>query len=162
MSETIDNKKSLIKVKGKQQIIDKVEKNQKTKSSNFFLTINTNQQYGKDAENLQNDLDVFEDSVKEVLNNIDQYITLPAGVLFNEETIKDVDVEYVIEVGGKKHQIHTHIIIRIDHYTNVQLDYNSIKQKIKNDLGLDNLYVNNKLIRNRGFKDITEYLNKYT
>ena len=66
-----------IKIKGKVQDMTKKEKNVKTKQTNFLLTINTNQQYKDDDENLKNDIEVFDESIKDLLNNIDQYINLP-------------------------------------------------------------------------------------
>ena len=69
--------KPIIKIKGQVQDMNKKEKNVKPKQTNFLLTINTNQQYKDDDENLQNDSDVFDESIKDLLNNIDQYINLP-------------------------------------------------------------------------------------
>ena len=63
-----------IKIKGKVQNLTKKEKNIKPKQTNFLLTINTNQQYKEDDDDLQNDIEVFDESVKELLNNIEQYI----------------------------------------------------------------------------------------
>ena len=68
----MSNKKPEIKIKGKVQNMTKKEKNIKPKQTNFLLTINTNQQYKEDDEDLQNDIEVFDESVKELLNNIEQ------------------------------------------------------------------------------------------
>ncbi len=62
-----------------------------------------------------------------LLNNINEYIKLPEGIPFDEPHIKDVDVDYVIEVGDIKKQIHVHAMIKITHFTNVQLDYIKIR-----------------------------------
>ena len=153
--------KPIIKVKGKVQDINKVTKNKKSKYSNFLLTINTNQQYKEGDENLDNDIEVFETTIKEILNSIDKYIKLPDGVLWNDDTIKDVDIDYVIEKGLKKGQIHVHILFKIKHTTKVLLDYDGIKKKICDDLGLDNVYMLNKLVKNGGNINILEYINKY-
>jgi hypothetical protein len=36
-----------------------------------------------------------------------------------------------------------------------------MKEKVQNELGLKNIYLNNRLIRNSGSDNIIEYLNKY-
>ena len=59
-----------IKVKGNIQNLKKKEKNEKILSSNFLLTINTNQRYGDDDEDLENDIEVFDETIKEILNRI--------------------------------------------------------------------------------------------
>ncbi len=94
--------KPQIKIKGKVQDMNKKEKNVKPKHSNFLLTINMNQQYKENDEHLQDDIEIFDESIKTILNNIDQYINLPETDKWDDNTIKDVDVDYVIERGGKK------------------------------------------------------------
>ena len=153
--------KSLIKVKGRIQDLEKKEKNKKPIHSNFLITVNTNQQY-KDDENLKDDVEVFDEIINNLLNNIDQYIKLPEGVVFDEPHIKDVNVDYVVEVGDIKKQIHTHIMIKITHFTKVQLQYMDIKRDIKEALGLDNIYFQSKLLRQSASDNIIDYLEKMT
>ena len=71
------SQKPQIKIKGNIQDMKKKDKNIKPKHSNFLLTINTNQQYKDDDEHLQDDIEIFDESIKTILNNIDQYINLP-------------------------------------------------------------------------------------
>ena len=73
-----------IKVKGNIQNLKKKEKNEKILSSNFLLTINTNQRYGDDDEDLENDIEVFDETIKEILNSIGLYVHLPKGIPFNK------------------------------------------------------------------------------
>ena len=153
--------KSLIKVKGRVQDLEKKEKNKKPIHSNYLITVNTNQQY-KNDENLQNDVTIFDEIINNLLNNIDQYIKLPDGIPFDEPYIKDVTVDYVVEVGDIKKQIHTHIMIKITHFTKVQLQYLNIKQDIKEALGLDNIYFQSKLLRQSASDNILDYLSKMT
>ena len=148
-----------IKVKGKIQNLEKLEKNQKPINSNFLLTINTNQQYKTNDQHLKNDIEFFENTIKNILNNIDQYINI--GDKWDDDFIKDVDVDYIIERGTKKGQIHAHILIKIKHLSKIQLDYKKIKTKIQKDLGLPSIYLNNRLIKNSGSDNIVDYLNKY-
>ena len=150
-----------IKIKGKVQDMTKKEKNVKPKQTNFLLTINTNQQYKDDDENLQNDIEVFDESIKDLLNNIDQYINLPETDKWDDKFIKDFDIDYVLERGQKKGQLHIHIQFKIKHFTKIQLNYDKIKEKIKLDLGLSNVYMQNKLLKMSNNDSIVDYLNKY-
>ena len=154
--------KPVIKIKGKVQNLKKLIKNEKPKSTNFLLTINTNQQYKEnDKENLDNDIEIFETTISDILNNIDQYINLPENDKWNDDTIKSIDIDYTIEKGTIKNQLHIHILFKIRHFTNIQLNYQKIKDKIKKDLGLKNVYMLNKLIRNSNNENILDYLDKY-
>ncbi len=157
----MSNNKPEIKIKGKVQNMTKKEKNIKPKQTNFLLTINTNQQYKEDDEDLQNDIEVFDGSVKELLNNIEQYINLPDTDKWDDHFIKDIDIDYVLERGQKKGQLHIHILFKIKHLTKIQLNYDKIKEKIKTDLGLTNIYMQNKLLKMSNNDSIVDYLNKY-
>ena len=150
-----------IKIKGKVQDMTKKEKNVKPKQTNFLLTINTNQQYKDDDENLQNDIEVFDTTIKEIFNSIDQYINLPETDKWDDKFIKDFDIDYVLERGQKKGQLHIHILFKIKHFTKIQLNYDKIKEKIKLDLGLSNVYMQNKLLKMSNNDSIVDYLNKY-
>ena len=150
-----------IKVKGKIQNLDKIQKNLKPIHSNFLLTINTNQQYSLQDEHLKNDIDIFENVIKNVLNNVDKYVNLPKEDKWDDDTIKDITIDYIIERGTKKGQIHAHALVKFTHFTKLQLNYKKMKEKVQNELGLKNIYLNNRLIRNSGSENIVEYLNKY-
>ena len=131
--------KPLIKVKGNIQDLKKTIKNVKPKQSNFLLTLNTNQQFKEDDKHLKDDIEIFDGCINELLNNVDQYIKLPEGDKWDEATIKDVNIDYTIERGLKKGQLHIHIMFKIKHFTKVQLNYDKIKKKICDDLGLNNM-----------------------
>jgi len=154
--------KPLIKVKGKVQDLKKVEKNIKPKQSNFLLTLNTNMQYKEDDKHLKDDIEIFDNCINQLLNNVDQYIKIPEGDKWDEDTIKNVDIDYTIERGMKKGQLHIHIMFKIKHFTKVQLNYPSIKKKICDDLGLKNIYCYNRLLRPNDSDNVQDYLNKYT
>ena len=151
-----------IKIKGNIQDMKKKEKNIKPKHSNFLSTINTNQQYKDDDVHLQDDIEIFDESIKTILNNIDQYINLPETDKWNDDFIKDVDVDYVIERGSKKGQLHIHILFKFKHHSRLQLNCDKIKDKLKKDLGLENVYMYNRLVRNSGNDSIIDYLSKMT
>ena len=156
------SKKPNIKIKGNIQDMKKKEKNIKPKHSNFLLTINTNQQYKDDDVHLQDDIEIFDESIKTILNNIDQYINLPETDKWNDDFIKDCDIDYTIERGGKKGQLHIHILFKFKHHSRLQLNYEKIKEKLKTDLGLNNVYMYNRLVRNSGNDNVMDYLKKMT
>lgn len=147
-----------LNIQGNIQKLDKTIKNEKIKNSTFLLTINTNCSYKENDKNLENDIEVFDELIKNVLNNIDTYIK-PDN--FDYEKIKTADIDYTIERGGERGFIHCHILLNFSHTTKIQLDVNLIKQKIINELGLKNVYINNKLIKNYQNQNILSYINKY-
>ena len=63
--------KPLIKVSGKVQDLKKVIKNEKPKQTNFLLTINSNQQYKDDDKHLDDDIEIFNNSIN--INEINKY-----------------------------------------------------------------------------------------
>jgi hypothetical protein len=158
----MSNSKPEIKIKGKVQNMEKKEKNVKPKVSNFLLTINTNQQYKPEDEHLSDDIEVFEKSIVNILENIQNYVNLPDGVTWDDQTIKDIDIDYTIEKGMKRGQLHIHILFKFVHFTRIQLNYAKIKEKINTDLGLENVYMYNRLVKNSGQQNILAYLEKYT
>ena len=156
------SKKPILKISGNKQNLEKKTKNiNPLKKTNFLLTINTNQQYKENDEHLDDDIEIFENCINDILNNIDQYINLPENEKWDDETIKDADIDYTIERGLKKGQLHIHILFKFKHYTKLQLNYNKIKETITNELGLNNIYMYNKLIRNSGNDNVLDYINKY-
>jgi len=154
--------KPVLKIKGKVQNLEKKEKNKPLMKTNFLLTINTNQQYKENDEHLNDDIEIFEKTINDILNNVDQYINLPPDDKWDDATIKDVDIDYTIERGTKKGQLHIHILFKFKHHTKIQLNYQKIKEAITRQLGLHNVYMYNKLVRNSGNDNILEYLAKYT
>ena len=157
----MSNNKPLVKISGKVQNLQKVEKNIKPKQSNFLLTLNTNMQYKEDDPHLNDDIEVFDGSINKLLNNIDEYINLPPNDNWNDKLIKDCDIDYTIERGLKKGQLHIHIMFKIKHFTKVQLNYDKIKKQICDDLGLKNIYVYNRLLKPNDSDNVQDYLNKY-
>jgi hypothetical protein len=151
--------KPKITVQGKIQkaVVKKVV----TKKTNFLLTINLNKSYKNDDPHFANDVQIFDELMNDILSNIDQYINLPNTDSWNDDLIKSVNVDYVIEKGLQKRNLHTHCLISIEHFTNIKLDYSKIKNKIKDELGLPNIYINNRLIKNNGNQNVLEYIDKY-
>ena len=155
------SKKPEIKIKGKVQDLKKVIKNEKPKQTNFSLTINSNQQYKDDDKHLDDDIEIFNNSINQLLNNIDDYIKLPENDTWNDKLIKSCDIDYTIERGTKKGQLHIHIMFKIRHFTKIQLNYDKIKKKICDDLELNNVYMYNRLLKPNESDNVEDYINKY-
>lgn len=147
-----------INVISHQAEIAPLEKNKATKHSNFFLTINTNQQYRND-QHLESDRNYFDGVINNISNNLKDYVK-DSDNIWNEHNIKNVDVEYVCELGGKKQSLHAHVLIKIEHNTNIKLDFDKIKNKVKNDLGLKSIHFKNYMIRDNN-NNVLNYINKY-
>ena len=158
MSE--NNSKPVIKVKGKISDFQEEKKKEQIKQSNFYLTINLNQGYNDDDVHLNDDTEIFDNLLNNMLGSIDQYITLPDGVEWTDDNIKNVDVDYVIEKGHQKKRLHTHILIKIKHNTNVKLNFVKIKKHICDSLGLKNIYIKN-LMSKANDDNILQYIAKY-
>jgi hypothetical protein len=154
--------KPSIKITGRKQNINKEEINKKPSHSNFLITLNLNQQYHKDKQNINNDMEIFDVHINEMLNNIEQFIRLPEGILYNDDNVKDVAADYVVEVGNIKKQIHAHIMLKFKHHTKIQLNFTKIKEFFKKKLGLKNIYMQAKLLRMSSSDNIIDYLNKMT
>ncbi len=106
-----------INIKGKVQDMKKKEINIKPMHSNFLLTINTNQQYKDGDAHLENDIEVFDKTINSILSNVQKYIKIPETDHFDEK-VKDIDIDYVIEKGTKKGQLHTHVMFKFKHKFN--------------------------------------------
>ena len=152
----------IVKVRGRKQNMEKKVKNPTPKKSNFLLTINLNTRYKDDDPHFNDDIEIFDKTINDILNNVQEYIKLPNSTDWNDDTIKDVDIDYTIEKGEKKNCLHVHILFKFKHFTKIQLNYEKIKQKITGDLGLENIYMYNKLVRNSGNDNILDYLAKMT
>lgn len=153
-----------VKIRGGRQGKN-TEKAPTVKRSAFFLTISTNQRYAEDDPNIENDEEVFEDSIKGVLNDLAKYGKYirfrQEGHTWTSGKIHTVDIDYTVE-RGKTNQIHSHILLKFKHNSNIQLNYGAIKDKICDDLGLDNVYINNKLLGQNAWGDsfLKDYVNK--
>ena len=154
--------KPQIKITSRRQNLEKAEKNIKPIHSNFLITLNLNQQYHKDEHkaNLNSDMDAFEQVIYDLLNNVENFVRLPEGVQYNDDTIKNVDADFVVEVGDIKKQIHSHIMLKFKHHTRIQLHFQKIKEFFKKQLQLKNVYMQAKLLRPSASDNIVDYLNK--
>jgi len=156
--------KPQIKITSRKQNINKQEKNKTPTHSNFLITLNLNQQYHKDEHkaNIDNDMEIFDGLLVEFLNHIEGYVRLPEDIVYNDDNIKDVSADYVVELGNIKKQIHAHIMLKFKHFTRIQLNFGKIKEFFKKRLGLKNVYMQAKLLRPSASENVIDYLDKMT
>jgi hypothetical protein len=122
----------------------KKEKKKQLRHSNFFMTLNTNQRYDEMNEEFAPFVAKFKASLQDLFNNhMKDIVKIKEGD--SEDDIRDVKTEFCVEKAPTTNTIHSHAIISISHYTNVQLDYKFITEYIKQQMGLDNLYLKNKV-----------------
>ena len=107
-------------------------------------------------------MEIFDGLLVEFLNHIEQYVRLPEGVIYNDENVKDVSADYVVELGNIKKQIHAHVMVKFKHHTKIQLNFGKIKEFFKKKLGLKNVYMQAKLLRMSSSENIIDYLEKMT
>ena len=99
-------------------------------------------------------------TINKFFNSIENFVRLPQGVQYNDDTVKDVNADYVVEVGDIKKQIHSHIMLKFKHHTRIQLHFEKIKEFFKKEMGLKNIYMQAKLLRPSASDNIVDYLNK--
>lgn len=147
-----------IKVRGGRQ--RRTEKKEKLKYSHWFITLSTNQRYDADDPSKDSDAEVFEAVIEDILKNIPKYVKMPDDHAWSTERIEDVDGEYTVEWGPKTKALHCHALIKIKHRSKLQLDYGALKEKVKSELGLNEVYMNTRLVKAGGSEWLAEYIDK--
>jgi len=119
------------------------------KHSNFFLTINTNQRFRirdeRDVQEVQEFANRFKDTLTHIFDNIQQYLKVPEDSEWNRKYFENINVESAVERSPDTDTVHAHILIKVDHRTKVQLDYDAIKNYILEQMGLPNIHLFNRV-----------------
>ena len=149
-----------IKVKGGVSNFAQKTKAEKPRHTKFFLTVNTNQHFKDDDQDLENDTTFFNEVIGDIMEHIDQYLKLPPGDTFDDK-VDDVQIDYVVEKGTKKGFLHCHIFLKFIHRTDLKLNYVTLKKKFCDDLGLPNLHMKNIIVKRSSDDNVLEYLDKY-
>ena len=135
----------------------------KLRHSNFYITANTNKTFpDREDPELDRMIGIFTTALEELLESA----SLPRFMRFQDPThswsaeyIKRVCPESVVEVGNKKNCLHSHSLVCIAHYSNIQLDISGLREALKEALGLDLLYLHLQLYRN-AHDNLQTYLDK--
>lgn len=93
----------------------------------------------------------FKERLRNLLNNITEYITVRHGHQPDNSMI--IDIESHTEIGTKQHRLHNHTFIQVQHNSNIQLN----ADKIRHDL--DFKHVNIKYVKNSNMR-LLDYIRK--
>ena len=88
-----ESKAPIVKVRGRKQNMDKKVKNPTPKRTNFLLTINLNQRFKDDDPHLTDDIEIFDKTINDILNNVQHYLKLRNESDWNNELVKDTDID---------------------------------------------------------------------
>lgn len=153
----------VIKTKITNFVEEKKEEDIETKRnrrSNFFVTINTNKPFNRHSEEYEIFNGKFQSSLNEIYNDLGSYINvLDDKAKWDDNFIKDVEIDSATELGPVNHKLHAHFQINVLHNTKIQLDYNKIKEKIMKDLELKGLYIKNKIYHDNKLS-LKDYISK--
>lgn len=133
-------------------------KKSKSRRSNFFVTINTNQKmnrYSKQMEDLNNNL---KNTMNDIFNNIDEYIIIKPKNDSFDGNIRKIDISSVNEISDKS-GLHSHTSINVLHNSRIALDYGKIRKKVIDDLHLKNIYMLSKIYYNNSM-NLKDYMLK--
>jgi len=136
-------------------------KKEKSKFSNWLLTISTNQRYKADDPHKEEDGEIFEEIVQDLSKNISKYVQFrQTGHSWSKDFIHDVNVSYGVEWGEKSHALHCHVLVKIRHNSKISLNYDGIKSLFKERLGLPNLYFDSRLMKTTDEQYVLDYISK--
>jgi hypothetical protein len=138
---------------------------QKTKYSNFLITVSTNKKPGSNEESyglgkkLSEAMKVL--CTNDNLQNIIEFND--ASHEFTNEYIKSISAEYAVELGRGKQggRIHTHCVLKVVHVSSIRLNKSEISDillETMDDPNIQSLYVNIKIIHTTA--NAEEYLKK--
>lgn len=134
---------------------------EKPKRSCWLYTLSTNQRYADDDTNLEEDEAAFADVIEDICQNIGDYLIFKIeGHSFTGETVQSANSDFTIERGPKTKALHAHILIQITHFSRIHLDYEKVKLKVQEELGVV-CYMNGKLVRPTAETDLMAYLSKH-
>jgi hypothetical protein len=134
------------------------------KFSGFFITLNTNRKWANEADETK----CFKEAVNAAFNDPSSFIRFkdPAHK-WSAKYIIDAQTEISFERGDPskptKNQVHAHVILKIQHRTNVQIDAHALKVAIADKcpaLG-GSFYVNNRYF-NSPEVNLRNYIQKQT
>jgi len=136
----------------------------KLKYSNFMVTINTNkcmhtqEDYAQYAPMLR--VLVRRMVTDEGMARVIKFIGAPAAThSWSPEWIHRSRADFTIEVGGQKRCLHTHLILRIEHVSRIQVNRAGVKSFFAQHPDFHaNPHIDIKLLK--GHENVLDYLNK--
>lgn len=124
----------------------------KQKESNFLLTVNPNKSKEKlGVNNLKQAVEWFGHQLNMFLDIVE-----PGGSLDGSSN----SIQAGLEISPTFHALHTHILIRVKHYTKIQLNLARVRWFFKQALHINtDVYVNVKIVPS-GVFNATKYIFK--
>lgn len=113
-----------------------IERRKRLNHSNFLITINTNSVFRNDPES-EALLSAFEPVIKHLTElPLDQLITIiEPNTPMNKDSIKTYLIDAKPETGPTDNKLHAHILVSVQHWTKVRLQFDFIKKYIQDSLG---------------------------
>lgn len=104
-------------------------KDEKLHTSNYHIICNANKPMKTEEQKRD-----FIEAIEGMLNSLPQFLKFKGndGAKFTKRWVKEISTESSIEVGDKYHQLHAHMLIKISHFTKIQLDYGAMKHYLLN------------------------------
>jgi hypothetical protein len=149
-SEVVEDTKP--KVKKRVRITDvrnpiQNKKAKRPKNSNFVFTINTNVRIGPYEEGLEDFCRKLRDCMYDMFEHLDNYVDfLEPEHSWIKEHVKKAECESEVERGEKLDQIHCHVFIGVAHYSKIRLNRQAIRNKVCQDMALNNVYISKILV----------------
>jgi len=120
-----------------------------------FLTINPNKAFfienGPEAITFKKKFDA---AIRQVSGNIKKYIIYKSGSVGD---LKKIKIQYGIETGKVQHRVHCHLLLRIKHNADIQINFESLHHDICELMGC-NCMMQHKWVRD---SNVEEYIAKY-
>jgi hypothetical protein len=112
------------------------------KQSNWFLVANSNKRITGDSPEGER----WMNAVQYAMDNPGEWIRfMKEGDAWDAKSVVSCDVEISHEIGGKYNQLHSHMIIKIQHRSSIQVDRHKLKVCLMEQTGFNGLYVDSKL-----------------
>lgn len=150
-------------VMSKEQTYD-ANKANLTKFSGFFITLNSNRKWANDSEETK----CFKEAVNTAFNDPSKFVKFKdASHKWSAKYIIDANTEISFERGDPtkptKNQIHAHVILKIKHRSNLQIDAHALKIAITERCPALNgsFYINNRYF-NSPEVNLRNYIQKQT
>jgi hypothetical protein len=111
-------------------------KNDKLHTSRWLLTINTN----KAVKSLKDPIVIqFKRHIRNILTHFDEYVKTNGN--YRPDPTMITELQPIYEIGPKYHRYHTHIIVTIQHNSNISIDLDALREE------LPGYYINSTFIR---------------
>lgn len=110
---------------------DWASREDRVRHSNWFILIDSKVKPASASEDLyvRRAMDGLVAEITRALPRLIQFNNTKRRVhSWNNEHINNVQLRYVIEEGNKNHTIHAHIVLRVNHNSNISLPYSELRR----------------------------------